>query len=80
MPQQRGTGFGLGFSVLLNPAEAQVLGTPGEFTWSGAASTHFFVSPRDELAVVFMTQLFGFGPVMSVSRDIRIATYQALTN
>jgi CubicO group peptidase (beta-lactamase class C family) len=78
MPQQRGTGFGLGFSVLLNPAEAQVLGTPGEFTWSGAASTHFFVSPRDELAVVFMTQLFGFGPVMSVSRDIRVATYQAL--
>jgi CubicO group peptidase (beta-lactamase class C family) len=77
VPQQRGSGFGLGFAVLLDPAAARVLGTPGEFYWSGAASTEFFVSPKDELAVVFMTQLVAPG-TYSFARDIRVATYQAL--
>ena len=40
-----GIGFGLGFAVLLDPATAGVIGTPGEFYWGGAASTAFFVSP-----------------------------------
>ena len=31
-----GIGFGLGFSVMLNPATAQILGSPGEFAWGGA--------------------------------------------
>jgi len=34
-----GVGFGLGFSVMQSPARAQVLGTPGEYAWGGAAST-----------------------------------------
>jgi CubicO group peptidase (beta-lactamase class C family) len=78
VPQQRGTGFGLGFSVLLNPAAAQVLGTPGEYSWAGAASTQFFVSPRDELAVVFMTQMWTAPGLYSFARDIRVTVYQAL--
>ena len=32
-----GIGFGLGFSVMLDPAKAQILGTPGEYAWGGAA-------------------------------------------
>jgi CubicO group peptidase (beta-lactamase class C family) len=28
-----GIGFGLGFSVMLDPAKAQILGTPGEYAW-----------------------------------------------
>lgn len=77
MPQQRGTGFGLGFAVLLDAAEAQVLGTPGEFYWSGAASTHFFVSPKDELAALFLTQLMGAMPA-TFSHELRVCAYQAL--
>lgn len=53
----RGVGFGLGFSVSLDPVEAGVVGTPGEFAWGGAASTLFWVDPAEELVVVFMTQL-----------------------
>jgi CubicO group peptidase (beta-lactamase class C family) len=74
-----GIGFGLGFAVLLDPAEAQLLGTPGEFYWGGAASTAFFVSPAEDLAVVFLTQL---RPSSSypIRRELRIATYQAITD
>ena len=52
-----GVGFGLGFSVMLDPAKAQIVGTPGEYAWGGAASTAFWVDPREELTVLFFTQL-----------------------
>lgn len=52
-----GTGFGLGFSVLLDPAANQGPGSPGTFAWGGAASTAFWVDPVEDVAVVFMTQL-----------------------
>lgn len=74
-----GVGFGLGFAVLMDPTRAQLLGTPGEYYWGGAASTAFFVSPAEDLAVVFLTQL---RPSSSypIRRELRIATYQAITD
>ena len=36
-----GVGFGLGFSVLLDPAATRTLGSVGEYAWGGAASTAF---------------------------------------
>jgi CubicO group peptidase (beta-lactamase class C family) len=52
-----GTGFGLGFSVLLDPVANKVPSSPGEFAWGGAASTAFWVDPVDEIVAVFLTQL-----------------------
>ena len=52
-----GTGFGLGFSVILDPVTGQNVGSPGEYAWGGAASTIFWVDPAEELCVIFMTQL-----------------------
>jgi CubicO group peptidase (beta-lactamase class C family) len=52
-----GVGYGLGFSVLLDPAATHTLGSPGEIAWGGAASTAFWVDPAEEICAVFMTQL-----------------------
>jgi CubicO group peptidase (beta-lactamase class C family) len=52
-----GVGFGLGFSVVIDPAATQVLCSPGEFAWGGAASTLFWVDPAEEIVVVGLTQL-----------------------
>jgi len=52
-----GTGFGLGFSMLLDPARAQIAGSPGQYAWGGAASTAFWIDPVEDVVVVFMTQL-----------------------
>jgi CubicO group peptidase (beta-lactamase class C family) len=52
-----GVGFGLGFSVLLDAVRAQTPGAPGEYGWGGMASTAFWVSPAEDLVVVFLTQL-----------------------
>jgi CubicO group peptidase (beta-lactamase class C family) len=56
-----GVGFGLGFSVTLDLARAQVVGSPGEFAWGGAASTAFWIDPAEELVVIFMTQFMPSG-------------------
>ena len=72
-----GIGFGLGFAVLLGAAEAGVIGSEGEYYWGGAASTAFFVSPKDELTVVFMTQLRP-SSTYPIRREIRSIVYGSL--
>jgi CubicO group peptidase (beta-lactamase class C family) len=54
-----GTGYGLGVSVLMNPAERGNLGSVGEFGWSGAASTHVLIDPKEDLIAIYCTQLMG---------------------
>ena len=56
-----GVGFGLGFSVQLDCAKSQLVGSPGEYAWGGAASTVFWIDPSEELIVIFMTQFFPSG-------------------
>jgi CubicO group peptidase (beta-lactamase class C family) len=51
-----GVGFGLGFSVTVTPHETNPHARQDEYGWGGAASTHYWVSPRDELIVVTMEQ------------------------
>jgi CubicO group peptidase (beta-lactamase class C family) len=74
-----GVGFGLGFAVLIDPAAAELLGTPGEYYWGGAASTAFFISPAEELIVVFLTQLMN-GREYPIRRELRVLAYQALVD
>jgi CubicO group peptidase (beta-lactamase class C family) len=72
-----GIGFGLGFSVMLDPALAQILGTPGEYAWGGAASTAFWIDPVEDMAVILLTQLMP-SSTYPIRRELRVLTYQAL--
>ncbi|PZW50968.1 CubicO group peptidase (beta-lactamase class C family) [Humitalea rosea] len=72
-----GIGFGLGFSVMLDPARAQIIGTPGEYAWGGAASTAFWVDPEEEMAVILLTQLMP-SSTYPIRRELRVLTYQAI--
>ena len=57
-----GHGFGLGFAVVQDPKSAQREPlSKGEYFWSGANSTHFFVNPKKKLVAVFMTQVGSVG-------------------
>ncbi|MEG9861702.1 MAG: serine hydrolase domain-containing protein [Parvularculales bacterium] len=51
-----GTGFGLGFSVVMDPSDARMPGSPGMYSWGGAASTYFWIDPEEELIAILMTQ------------------------
>ena len=74
-----GIGFGLGFSVMLDPARAQIVGTPGEFAWGGAASTAFWVDPAEDMAVVLLTQLMP-SSAYPIRRELRVLAYAAVTD
>ena len=72
-----GIGFGLGVSVMLDPARARILGSPGEYAWGGMASTTFWVDPAEDLIVLLLTQLMP-SSAYPIRRELRALTYQAL--
>ena len=75
----RGVGFGLGFAVLLDPVPGKVIGTAGELSWGGAASTTFWVDQAEGLTVSFFTQLLP-SSTYPIRPQLRQLVYQALTD
>jgi len=72
-----GSGFGLGFSVKTDVAKSLTNGSEGEFGWGGLASTNFFVDPKEDMVMIFMTQLI---PSSSypVRQELRAMVHGAL--
>ncbi|MDT7841409.1 serine hydrolase domain-containing protein [Streptomyces justiciae] len=56
-PGNDGVGFGLGVSVVIDPERTKAPTSLGMFGWSGVATTTFWVDPRRDLTVQFMTQV-----------------------
>jgi CubicO group peptidase (beta-lactamase class C family) len=74
-----GYSFGLGFAVRLAPGIAAVPGSQGDYTWAGYAGTYFCVDPKEELAVVYMSQ--APSPVRAhYRRLLRQLVYQAIVD
>ncbi len=51
-----GFGFGLGFEVHTRLGDSAIEGSVGEYGWSGAAGTTFWVDPKEELLAIYMVQ------------------------
>jgi len=73
----QGVGFGLGFSVILDPVKTQSLTDVGEYGWGGAASTVFWINPKEEMVVIFLTQLLP-SSTYQVRRELRSLVYSSL--
>jgi len=73
-----GVGFGLGFAVTLNTARTLLPGSAGDFFWGGMASTFFWVDPREDMIVIFMTQLMP-SSTYPLRRQLRTMIYSAFT-
>jgi CubicO group peptidase (beta-lactamase class C family) len=74
-----GIGFGLGFSVTMDPAKTLIPGSPGEYAWGGAATTSFWIDPKEELIAIFMTQVMP-SSAYPVRRELRTMIYSAITD
>ncbi|WMT77650.1 serine hydrolase domain-containing protein [Bradyrhizobium sp. Ash2021] len=74
-----GIGFGLGFSVTMNPAQTLIAGSAGEYAWGGAATTSFFIDPAEELITIFMTQVLP-SSAYPLRRELRSMVYAAITD
>lgn len=73
-----GLGFGLGFAVTTNPARSLIPGSEREYSWGGMASTYFWIDPREQLIVIFMTQLIP-STIYNIRRELRTLVYSAFT-
>jgi len=73
-----GIGFGLGFSVTLDPAQTLIPGSAGEYAWGGAATTSFWIDPAEELIAIFLTQVLP-STAYPIRRELRTMIYAAIT-
>ena len=72
-----------GLGVAVAPQDTLTLATmqtSGEFGWGGAFSTMFYVDPKEEIVMVFMTQSPNDHsyPARHTKRNLRIAIHQAI--
>jgi CubicO group peptidase (beta-lactamase class C family) len=74
--RREGVGFGLGFSVRVAASRTEPAGRVGEFGWGGAASTHFWISPKDDLFVIALQQFQPINPVLELR--LKPIIYEAL--
>lgn len=72
-----GIGFGLGFSVVMDVAQTRMAGSLGNHGWGGAANTHFWLDPVEDLVGIIMLQYMPSG-TYPVIPDFRTLVYQAL--
>jgi len=75
-PRSKSFGFGIGVGIVTNSIENKIVGSDGEYYWQGPSSM-FWVDPVEEIIVVSMFQIHG--TPFDKRKDIKIATYQALT-
>jgi CubicO group peptidase (beta-lactamase class C family) len=75
----RGVGFGLGFSMVLDPARYGVVSSAGDYSWGGAASTAFYVDPVEDLTVTFYTQLLP-SSTLPIRNYLRALVHQSLVD
>ncbi len=72
LPSKGRVGFGIDFAVRTAPpmTSQEMNGAVGEFFWDGAASTLFWVDPKNELTAVLFVQVMPFqGKVHKGFRD-----------
>jgi CubicO group peptidase (beta-lactamase class C family) len=72
-----GVGFGLGVSVVTDPVAGKVLTSEGEYGWGGAFSTSWWVAPKEDLSVLFFTQLLP-SSTHPIRGQLKQLVYQAL--
>jgi CubicO group peptidase (beta-lactamase class C family) len=73
-----GVGFGLGFAVTLDTTRTMLAGSIGDYFWGGAASTYFWIDPKEELITIFMTQLMP-SSTYAIRRELRTLVYSSFT-
>ncbi len=80
---EMGEGFGLGFLVRKEAGHNPLPGSVGDFSWSGAHGTYFWVDPKEKLVATLMVQNpfdeKGLAKSAHYRHEMRDLVYQAVT-
>jgi CubicO group peptidase (beta-lactamase class C family) len=76
-PTRADYGFGLGLAVRATPGVVRLMGSVGQFSWPGASGTDWWVDPKEDLTVVYLSA--APGPIRWHYRQkINALVYQAI--
>ena len=74
-----GQGFGLGFSVVKDIGLYGALSSVGEYGWGGAYHSVYWVDPKEQLVVIYMTQLLPAGNIDDYGK-LRAGVYSSIVD
>jgi CubicO group peptidase (beta-lactamase class C family) len=76
---RNGQGFGLGFSIVTDPGARGLPSSVGEYGWGGAYHSTYWVDPKEDLVVVYLTQLI---PAQNIDDQgkLRALIYQSIVD
>jgi CubicO group peptidase (beta-lactamase class C family) len=74
-----GVGFSLGGGVTVDIAKRRQPGSIGQYFWGSVTGSSFWIDPKEELAVVFMSQVIFSEVHKTLRRDLRTLVYSAIT-
>ncbi len=74
-----GMGFGLTLGVVEDAGLAGAYSSDGEYFWGGAASTVFWIDPKENITAVLMTQ-FMPSDKYPLREDLRALLYSSISN
>ncbi len=79
VPYRDGQGFGLGFYVVKDLGARGQAGSVGEFGWGGAYHSTYWIDPKEQLVVVYFTQVI---PARGLDDHdkLRALVYQAIVD
>jgi CubicO group peptidase (beta-lactamase class C family) len=60
-------------------SESQILGSLGEFEWSGIYNTFFWIDPTEDLVLIQMTQYSPHG-YYPINNEFKVLVYQAIVD
>ena len=77
--EAKGEGYGLGVGVIVDPTVSELAGSQGAYTWSGGASTHFWIDPEEALVGLILSH---YVPMFyyPIHRELRSLIYQAIAH
>ena len=72
-----GIGYGYGVAVIVDEQRASISCSNGDFGWGGVANTYFWVDPKQDMIVLFMSQLMPASD-MPIRVKLRDLVYQSI--
>ena len=75
---RKGIGFGYGFAVRFEESDWGSGGRKGECGWGGAASTHFWMLPKDGLVAITLRNFMPYE--WTLENELKTLIYQAMSD
>jgi CubicO group peptidase (beta-lactamase class C family) len=73
-----GNHFGLGFEIMTEKGLTNLLGTAGSYKWGGMFGTEYVIDPKENLFMIFYSNVYPFADKTEILNKFRVLVYQAM--